>query len=247
MDGGKEFVEKIEELAYQATVLEIEGKKWSAGDFKPVHFEPHPDRKTVGTLTGLVDYLTSDVDELDPASLIVHVESVDKVSVFSRLEGMDRKRDEFIVAKVDEAFKSFRFENYMEVEGFVIALRSLFESTDDLDKLIAFVSKVSGGTSFGLEDDGVTQTVNVKAGVSGAVTKEASAPVIVKLRPFRTFRELEQVESEFLFRMKLINTERQTVGCALFEADGGRWRLAAVLRIKDFLTASLGQDYAVIA
>lgn len=247
MDGGKEFIEKIEQLAYQATVLEIDGKKWARGDLKPVHFEPHPEQKLVGTLTGLVDYLQSDIDKLDPVSLIVHVESVDKVSVFSRLEGLERKRDEFIVAKIYEAFKSFRFGEYHEVEGFVIALRSLFEPTADLDKLIAFVSKVSGGQNFGLEDDGVTQTVNLKAGVSGALTKEASAPVIVKLSPYRTFRELKQIESEFLFRMKLINTERQAVGCALFEADGGRWRLSAVARIRDFLTASLGEDFTVIA
>lgn len=247
MDSGKEFIEKIEALVQAGTVLEIEGKKWTSKGFTPVHFEPHPSRKKVLTLTGLVDYLQSDIDKLDPHSLVVHVESVDKVTVFSKLQGLDRIRDEFIEARVDEGLKAFDFGQYMEVEGFVIALRSLFEETEDLGRLVSFVSKVSGGTSFGLEDDGVTQTVNIKQGVSGALTTEASAPVIVKLRPYRTFRELQQVESEFLFRMKLINTERKIVGCALFEADGGRWRNKAVADIKDFLTASLGQDCAVIA
>ena len=247
MEIGKEFVEKIEALVQAGTLVEIDGKKWATKGFTPIHFEPHPAKKRVTTLTGLVEYLQSGIDALDPSSLVVHVEGVDKVTVFSKLEGLDRVRDEFIEARVDERLADFAFGKYMEVEAFVIALRSLFVQTDSCDRLIAFVSKVSGGSTFGLEDDGVTQTVNINKGVSGAVTKEASAPVIVSLKPFRTFRELDQVESEFLFRMKLINTERQIVGCALYEADGGRWRNAAVADIKTFLATSLGNEFSVIA
>ena len=56
-----------------------------------------------------------------------------------------------------------------------------------------------------------------------------------------------QIQSEFLFRMKLVDTENGVVGCALFEADGGRWRNEAVNAIRDFLKESLPADLAIIA
>lgn len=55
----------------------------------------------------------------------------------------------------------------------------------------------------------------------------------VPLRPFRTFQEVEQPESEFLLRLD----EDGNIG--LFEADGGMWRLTARQTIKAFLEAKL--------
>lgn len=55
------------------------------------------------------------------------------------------------------------------------------------------------------------------------------------LRPYRTFREVEQPASEFVFRLRSLNGE--VPWCALFEADGGKWKLDAVLKIKAWLEA----------
>ena len=55
----------------------------------------------------------------------------------------------------------------------------------------------------------------------------------VPLRPFRTFQEVEQPESEFLLRMD----EEGNIG--LFEADGGMWKLTARQTVKAFLEAKL--------
>ena len=83
----------------------------------------------------------------------------------------------------DEQLKTFPFGQYRQLEAFVVGLRSMFEPSEDLEKLIAYASKVSGGKSFSLEDDGVSETASVKVGVSGAITKQKTAPTIVKLRP----------------------------------------------------------------
>ena len=53
------------------------------------------------------------------------------------------------------------------------------------------------------------------------------------LRPYRTFLEVEQPESEFLLRLD----EDGNVG--LFEADGGMWELEAKRRVAAYFEAKL--------
>lgn len=55
----------------------------------------------------------------------------------------------------------------------------------------------------------------------------------VPLRPYRTFQEVEQPESEFLLRLD----EEGNIG--LFEADGGMWKLTARQTVKAFLEKEL--------
>jgi len=67
-------------------------------------------------------------------------------------------------------------------------------------------------------------------------------PNPVVLAPFRTFREIAQPESKFVFRMQ------QGPRCALFEADGGAWRLEAMKRSKAYLEEELeGLEIPIIS
>lgn len=71
---------------------------------------------------------------------------------------------------------------------------------------------------------------------------DAEVPNPVSLRPYRTFHEIEQPESLFVFRMK----ERDGMNCAIYEADGGAWRNTAIQSIKkyldDFVKTELPED-----
>ena len=61
-------------------------------------------------------------------------------------------------------------------------------------------------------------------------------PNPVTLRPYRTFNEVEQPASQFVFRInKLANL-------ALFEADGGKWKLEAVESIANYLKNELASN-----
>jgi len=246
MDAGKEAIEKIEELALDGMTKEVDGRTYSVYDLKPVFYEPRPEPVIVKTLSGFVDFIKTNIDSLDLKKHVIHVVDHETVSLLKAVDGDDMKRDIFLKASLDEGLETYPFGKYLQVESFVIALRSMFEPGNDLEKLITYVSRVRGGTNFSLEDDGVSQTATVAKGVSGALTEKETAPAIVKLRPFRTFREIEQIESEFLFRMKLIDTETKIVGVALFEADGGRWRNEAVINIKEYLHEKL-PDMAIVA
>jgi len=80
-------------------------------------------------------------------------------------------------------------------------------------------------------DDGVSQSAAIKVGVASVAEVVIPNPVI--LAPFRTFPEIEQPQSKFIFRMQ---TGPQ---CALYEADGGAWRNVAMESIKEYLKSRL--------
>ena len=114
-----------------------------------------------------------------------------------------------------------------------IALRTRFQETGDSLYAMKLVNDISLGAKVIYNDNGVATTVTTKSGVS-LQTNEAIRP-IVKLRPYRTFQEVEQPESTFLIR---INDR----GISFIEADGGMWRLTARNTIKAFLEENLAAE-----
>lgn len=62
--------------------------------------------------------------------------------------------------------------------------------------------------------------------------KQALKPRVT-LRPYRTFLEVEQPESEFLLRLR----EGGKIG--LFEADGGMWKQQAKKNIAEYFQEEL--------
>ena len=86
--------------------------------------------------------------------------------------------------------------------------------------------------------------MQVKRGLSGALKEKTALKPIVKLSPYRTFREVEQPQSEFLLRVRLSQNDAPTV--ALFEADGGAWVNQATTSIVEYIQ-SLVTGIPVIA
>ena len=84
-----------------------------------------------------------------------------------------------------------------------------------------------------MNDNGIATSVVTQKGVA-LQSNEAIRP-IVKLRPYRTFQEVDQPESPFLIRIN----ERRIL---FIEADGGMWKLKARETVKEFLTDKLSQE-----
>jgi hypothetical protein len=59
----------------------------------------------------------------------------------------------------------------------------------------------------------------------------------IKLAPYRTFREVDQPVSDFVFRLR--GRHEGTPMCALFEADSGRWKLDAVSAVATWLSKNI--------
>ena len=125
----------------------------------------------------------------------------------------------------------FNFGSGYDYERFVIAIRSQFIQTPNTANLLQLLKKVSNIESVETSDDGITQSVVAK---QGAMLAKISP--IIRLAPFRTFIEVEQPDSDFLFRISDRNV------FALYEADGGVWKIKAKKNIRAFFEAALGDE-----
>lgn len=197
-------------------------------------YRPRADQISMNTLTSLVDYIKGNIDLMAPR-MIVQVKSPEEVLLFSQLDE-DRKR-EYLV-KVNALVPGFSYGRFIDHEEFVINVQSKFLSDPETDKnlILQFAGTVEQGTLTEYGDTGVTQKATVRTGIANK--SDALVPNPVKLRPYRTFMEVEQPISEFIFRMK----DSGGITCALFEADGGAWKNDAMQNIKNYLEFELA-DY----
>ena len=183
------------------------------------------------TLTSLVDYIKANIDSM-ASNMVVDVKSPTEVQLYSQLDA-DRQREKLVI--VEARIPEFKFDSFMDQERFCINLQSKFIDSDDRALILKFAGTVEAGTVAEYGDDGVTQKATVKTGI--ASKGEAIVPNPVKLRPYRTFLEVSQPESEFIFRMK--QDKYDGIQCAIFEADGGAWKMAATKSIKEYLQFEL--------
>lgn len=212
---------------------EIDGEKFTDKELMHVSFNPKAKAIELSTLTSLVDYIRSGVDTMSK-KMLVHVVSPTEVRLYSDLD-KERKRENLIV--VNANIPSFPFDKYIESEKFIIGVQSKFIPTDDSRLILKFAGTVEDGTVASYKDDGVTQKAVIRQGPASKA--EAVVPNPVTLQPYRTFAEVEQPDTEFIFRMQ---SENGTVYCALFEADGGSWKNEAMKNIKEYLQEYLS-DY----
>lgn len=71
-------------------------------------------------------------------------------------------------------------------------------------------------------------------------------PNPIPLRPYRTFSEVEQPQSPFVFRVK--PDGQGEVRMALFEADGKAWEHTSICSIRDYFVEKLeGLEVVILA
>ena len=245
MDLTESAINKIEKLTLNGLIVDVNGIKWTTKGLEPIIYEPVAAPQSVYSLTGFVDFVNTNIDKEDlEREYLTVVEGVRDVKLISKLTAKRRQREVLLYAGVDEKMTDFPFNKFLDREDFMIKFHSLFQKKegDDFDYVSSIVSKIKQADEKNIDDDGISQTVMVKKGVSGTLVDKELVKPIVKLSPYRTFREIEQPESQFLLR---IETRDNAPVVALFEADGGAWRNTARLRIAEYLKSKI--KTAVIA
>lgn len=185
------------------------------------------DTLQVSTLTSLVDFIKANIDNHEDQWLI-QVESPSEVRLLTPIN--ERSRDEVLRASAILPDNIY-YDRFIDTERFNIMLQSSFVDNKDKSLLLKFTGLIRDEAIKETGDDGVSQKATIKTGV--ASVGEAQVPNPVILAPHRTFPEIEQVESKFIFRMK------EGPNAALFEADGSIWRNEAMKRIKRYLIDNL--------
>lgn len=215
----------------EAKVQEIGGQMYSDKALERVNFNPRADAVRMSTLTSLVDYIKANIDTMSE-KMIIHVVSPTKVRLYSSL---DKEREREYIVDIVANLPSIDFDRFIDHESFCIGLQSKFvqDPETDVAMVLKFAGTVEDGTVAQYGDDGVTQKATIKTGIASKA--DAKVPNPVRLRPYRTFHEVEQPASDFIFRMK----SERGISCALFEADGGAWENAAMANIKHYLEYEL--------
>lgn len=223
----------------QPEIIDIDGENYSDKPLQRISYNPKAEPIKMNTLTSLVDYIKAKHNDIYE-TMFIHIVSPTKVRFFSELDH-ERKRE--CLVEVDALVPSFKFETFINHEAFCICLQSKFDNDPKTHRelLLKFAGTVENGSISEYGDDGVTQKATVKKGITSKT--EAIVPSPALLKPYRTFTEIEQPESNFIFRMK--EDKYDGICCALYEADGGAWKTEAIQRIKAHLEESL-KDTGII-
>ncbi|MFA5382462.1 MAG: hypothetical protein WC356_04795 [Candidatus Micrarchaeia archaeon] len=224
--------------------LTFGGRQYTDQTIVPVK-DPSPEPLYLHTLTGIKDYYGSmgngGYDDIDGEATSLHVVSHAEVRLIGALYGGFQQRDTFLIAKLPET-RGYPFGQWQDPETFIISLQAMFVQDEASAALLRFVTSIKEEDGRTSQDDGISQAVTVKKGVTLVAEEKVPNPVI--LRPYRTFLEVEQPAISCVLRL------RSGPQLSLHEADGGQWRLEAIQNIKDYLVAAmaeLGQKVPVIA
>lgn len=202
----------------------------------------------LATLTGLVDAFNANVDGFSnyvantdpkiataPVPVAVHVEGYDSVALVSLAADEFGRRHVWLRAKSAET-NPFQFGvYYSNPEDFLIAIQASFVPTDNLNTLLRVCSNLTAGSSVSVADDGFSQKVTLQDG--GVTRQGVEIPPRVSLAPYRTFREVSPIESDFLIRMR--GKKDALPEIALFPVDCGRWKHDTALAVKAWMQAAL--------
>lgn len=234
----KSAIEKLLSLA-PVERFNIEGREYSDTALTPIK-PPVQSSLTVATLTAIEDYFRDNPDSIDLAKAVVHIKSATKVEVMSAVADEWLQRHAYVTASIEHL--GFPFGKYLAIENFMIAVQSYFVQDDTTAALLKVVGNLSSDTNVNYNDDGVTQTVTAKVGIAKLANIDLPNPV--QLAPFRTFLEVYQPSSPFVFRLK--KSENGPLAL-LEEADGGTWKLECIKRVRDHLRLVLPTGTIILA
>ena len=204
-----------------------------------------PEVLKVHTLQALADFLESAIDDGKWASgpkVAIHVEGPTSVSMIGPISD-EGPRPIYLRATVER--QPFPFERWLEPEEFLILAQARLVATEERARLLRLVGTIKSEKVRTNDDDGVTQMVTAREGIVRVA--EVQTPNPVNLQPHRTFAEVNQPESPFIVRIRPGDEDSGNIASiALFEADGGAWKLEAIQSIESFLRAEI-PDVKIIA
>lgn len=189
--------------------------------------------------------------------IFIHIISHDHLDLYGTLMDPWKVRNHYLsISLIDD--KPFPFGKWLDLEEAIIELQSKMVpditgtikiSTEeegpfsyceaviqktDLLPTIQLLSSVTECNQRISEDNGISQSITIQKGIRNKEQVEIAN--VIQLRPFRTFREIEQPSSFFVRR---IRQGAESPRVAFFEADGGAWKLEAIQKIKSWLSGKI--------
>ena len=232
----REAIDRLLQLG-KPTLTEVGDHVYTTEQLKRVE-PPQPTALRVGSLQAILDYFTK-VKDTGAERFFVHIESPMAIGVESFLsDGPDRWTLLYVTAHDAVAPMVGKFQ---PVESFIIWLLTCFTATEERATVLRLVGNIRSEKVATQADDGVTQTVTARAGIT--TVENVQVPNPVHLAGYRTFREVAQPKIPYVLRLR---EAHGGVEAGLFEADGKVWYADGVANIKGWLTERLPDSVAVI-
>lgn len=231
----KEAIEKIQQLC-APDVRNINGLNFlvcSDGTYTQIRPEPDMvDQIHLSSLDALVKFVMTEAVK-NHSIIYITVPDHKTVMCFTKPYDDLYKRREYLYTAEAVDVPGWDAKCSMGFEEALIALRTRFQPATDTEYALRLLSNITTGGKVTYNDNGVATSIITKRGVD-LQGNEAIKPII-RLRPYRTFQEVAQPESQFLIRIN----ER---GITFIEADGGMWKLEARNTVKKYLEDNLKEE-----
>jgi hypothetical protein len=225
----KEAIEKILQIS-KPEPFEHAGRKWLISPVGNQEILPACTRLESCSLDGLIMYARRFFPQsANSTSAFIHVESPTVIKLYGEmLQNGAHPLAYVATAKVNH----FPFGNKLSQEEMIIKLRCCFAENEDITRLIAGISALTSGPVTTSNDDGISQTITVKSGVS----LKAEAPVnpIRKLSAYRSFSGIASQDALFLFRIHQ-DKEKGSVLFSLHDMEGDLWITQTVAGLVEYI------------
>lgn len=232
----RDLAEKIEELVngqVEPEIIDHEGVDYikTAHGYEQLH-KPRTHKIEANSLDGLIKLIKNNKKDTDdvPGIYPPYIVRVD-FNCIEVMSSLDTDKTRQYLFEANPMIPRLNIGYDMSVEEMIILLSTSFVQTDNTMKFIESLSSLRVVEEVELNDDGISQTVTAKKGAS--MNAKFQVQPIVKLKPIRTYAEIEQVESKFLFRVN------KNGSVCLREADGGQWKYETQKRIVAYLEENL--------
>jgi hypothetical protein len=211
-----------------------------------VEAEPPSQLSTVSvhTLDGFVDLVKEKLDGIQnvDGTYLVHVVDHKNVQLKSLTTDAWGRRLTLIAASPVET-DPFPFGKFLEQELFVIQVAAKFADGGDKDYVLDLASSLTAEATTNNSDNGFVQGATVKRGIR--MKENITLKPRVNLLPYRTFPEVAQPASDFVFRARSVD-DQQPPELLLIEADGGKWKVDAINEVARYLRTA-GLEIPVIS
>lgn len=235
----KAMIEKIADMAYDHTFRTPSGDTYydNGKEVKRVEMAKRWDKSHLDlcSLDALVKVIKAEIENRAyPGHIYVSVVSPTCVESYTTpfQDVNELSRHNMYTAKAVDVpgFNNVRYE----YEEAIIALRSRFQSTADQQYVLQLMGNLVEEQAVETSDDGITQQVQTRKGI--ALKGVETVKPIVQLKPYRTFQEVDQPESDFLIRLG------DNRSLTITEADGGMWKLQARKIVAEYLSGELAEE-----
>lgn len=244
MDMTKDVFEFLEKKFKENIVFSLDGRQYffNGGEVKKLKNQREDflfESLCSNSISSIVDYINCNVNNVlnEFNKLVIHIESPKRVVLLGEANNLQKTYDELVICEARNG--CFNFNIFMDTESFIINLMCGFEQDNNAKELQKVASSICSVTEFRVDDNGVSQNAIVKSGT--ALKKNISIQNPVWLKPFRTFSEIKQPSSPFIFRTK---ESGNGITCALHKTSECNWEVEAVNAIRGYFKEHIEKEKA---